>query len=115
MAVDRALSSAFGEALVTLFDWAWPSARSTFDEVLEDVAEIVKPKPPMSIRTTDGETVTGLLVVDRGDVILFLGVREQGRSSIITPAPAPRQRSPFDDPELWRDVDVDPYRRPPHP
>ena len=111
MAVDRALSSAFGEALVSLFDWAWPSARSTFDEVLEDVAEIVKPKPPMSIRTTDGETVTGLLVVDRGDVILFLGVREQAQS-IITPAPRPRSPSPFDEPELWQRP-IDPYAR--HP
>jgi hypothetical protein len=111
VAVDRALSSAFGEALVSLFDWAWPSARSTIDEVLEDVAEIVKPKPPMSIRTTDGETVTGLLVVDRGDVILFLGVREQAQS-IITPPPRQRSPSPFDEPELWQRP-IDPYAR--HP
>jgi hypothetical protein len=85
--------------------------RSTIDEVLGEVAEVVRPKPPMTIRTTDGETVTGLLVVDRGEVILFLGVREQA-PSIITPAPRPRSPSPFDEPELWQRP-IDPYAR--HP
>lgn len=28
------------------------------DEVLEDVAELVEPKPPITVRTTDGEIVT---------------------------------------------------------
>ena len=105
------MSLALGEALVTLFDWAIPTARLKIDEVLEDVAEAVKPRPPLSICTTSGETVTGLLVVDRGDVLLFLGVREQAPAT-MTPPPARRSPSPFDEPELWSGR-VDPYAR--HP
>jgi hypothetical protein len=105
------LISAFAEALVLLLDWTFPSARSTIDEVLEDVAEVVKPRPPMTIRTmTDGEVISGLLVVDRNEVLAMLGVREQAPS--ITPAPRPRSPSPFDEPELWQRP-IDPYAR--HP
>lgn len=104
----RELSRTIGDALLSATEWAWPHVRSRVDAALEHVAELARPHPPMTVRTLDGEILTGLVVVDHGQAVFFLGVREPGRSA--PPQPPPR----FDDEPLWsRDLQVDPYRR--HP
>ncbi len=96
-----------GDALVALLDWAWPHIEPRVEAAAEFIADAVRPEPPMSIRTLDGETVTGLLVADRGRVLAFIGIRQP------PPATAPMRHERFEEP-LWpRDVQVDPYRRPP--
>lgn len=101
------LSGLLGDAVVALFDWAWPRFSSHLGKFAERVAEAVLPDPPMSIRTIEGEIVTGLLVVDRGTVLIFVGTRA-GR--VITPPPNPPYRTdPFDGEPLWGGVS--PFRR----
>ena len=119
MAVERGLSLAIGDALVALVDWAWPRVGHRVEDLLEKVAEAVRPDPPMSIRTLDGDLLTGVIVADRGNAILFLGTRTPAAGA--GPAPIPlgpshpeRGRSRFEDeaiPPWARDLDIDPYRR----
>ena len=107
---DRELSTAIGEALIALVEWARPRASARVDELLERVAEVVRPQPPMTLRTLDGQIVTGLVVLDRGQALLFIGVREPA-PAVVTPPPV---RDRFDDdgvPSWARNVHVDPYRR----
>ena len=122
MALERGLTAAIGDALIALVDWAFPRASSRVDEWVEKVAEAVRPDPPMTIRTLDGQVLTGLLVCDAGQVILFLGTRAPASGAAPAPRPDPRGTHRFDDGSipLWaRDLDprdlegleVDPYRR----
>lgn len=103
---QRTLSSAVGDALLSFIELTWPKVTAGVDELLERVADHVRPDPPMTIRTLDGQIVTGaLLVADRGQVIFFLGTREAA-PSFVTPPP----RHPLDDGDLWQGR-IDPYRR----
>lgn len=113
MAVVRGLSAVLGDALVALLDWSWPRIQPKVDAAVDFVADAVTPHPPMSLRTLDGELVTGLVVLNRGQAIVFIGVREPGPRTTHTYAGDPFH----DDEPLWqrdaRDVRLDPYRR--HP
>jgi len=119
VAVDRGLTSAIGDALVALVDWAWPRVSFRVDEWVEKVAEAVRPDPPMTIRTLDGLVLTGLLVADRGQVILFIGTRAPPSDGFTSPRRDPHDPRRNDDGAipLWaRELDpsefeVDPYRR----
>jgi hypothetical protein len=105
----RGLSGAIGDAFVALLDWSWPRIAPQVELAARVIADAVRPEPPMSMRTLDGELVTGLVVLNRGQALLFIGIREQG-----SPVLHPPQRDPYEDDSLWgRDVRVDPYRR--HP
>ena len=106
---ERGLSTAIGDALLSFVELTWPKVITRVDELLERVADIARPHPPMTLRTLDGEVLTGLLVLDRGQAILFLGVREPG-SFATAPSPPPPPRHPLDDGDLWQGR-VDPYRR----
>lgn len=93
------LSALVGDALILFVDCVWPRVAPRARRVLEHVVESVRPDPPMTLRTLDGMTFTGVVVADRGQVLIFLGTR----------LPAPTQRRHYDDePPLWRD---DPFRR----
>ena len=82
--MERALSGALGDALVAALDWTWPRLCPRVRTVLESLGEAVLPDPPMTIRTLDGDIVTGFLFVDRGQVVAFIGSRR--------PAPSPFPR-----------------------
>jgi hypothetical protein len=83
------LTSAIGEALLQLVQFVWPSAAPQLGHFAERVADVVRPDPPFSLQTPEGEVVTGVLVVDRGNVLLFVGTR-QSRAS----APRPGYQAP---------------------
>jgi hypothetical protein len=108
VAFQRSLTDAIGDALLSLVEWAAPRISSRVDEWVEKVAEIVRPDPPMTIRTLDGLVLTGLLVCDAGHVIVFVGTRAPPSNSFTSPrheSPDPRR---YDDGSipLWaRDVD----------
>ena len=110
------MNLAIGDALVALVDWAWPRVSHRVDGLLEHVAEAVRPHPPLSIRSLDGELLTGLIVADRGQAILFIGTRTRAAGPTPIPLGAPRyerrpERSDDDAMPLWgRDLEVDLYR-----
>ena len=105
------MTSAIGDALLTAVEWAWPRAWLHAEDVFERVVEAAKPHPPMALRTLDGELVTGLVVLNRGQALIFIGVRENPSSA---PAAPHRQQRPLyqdDLPDWARDPQLDPYRR----
>ena len=110
------VTSAIGDALLTTLEWAWPKVRSGAD-VLERLVQAAKPEPPMIMRTMDGEIVTGLVVLNRGQVLIFVGVREPSTYSTSAPQPPARpqpQRPMYPDDDLpsWaRDMSIEPYGR----
>ena len=70
------LSSAIGDAILHLVQFVWPSAAPQFGHVARNLADAVKPDPPFKITGEDGELITGILVVDRGRVLFFVGTRQ---------------------------------------
>jgi hypothetical protein len=122
VAVQPSLTDAIGDALLSVIEWAAPRISSRVDEWVEKVAEIVRPDPPMTVRTLDGLVLTGLLVCDAGHVILFIGTRAPPSNGFTSPRHESRDpRHHYDgtiplwardvDPRDLRDLDVDPYRR----
>ena len=111
------MNSDIGDALIAAVEWAWPRMWSRAEEVFDRVVEAAKPHPPMTLRTLDGELVTGLAVMNRGQVLIFVGVREPSTttsSSRAVPPPvhhSPRSLYQDDLPEWARDPQLDPYRR----
>jgi hypothetical protein len=110
---EPSVTVALGDALITFLDWALSRVMPRFDEFLESVAEAVRPDPPLTLTTVDGQVVTGIAVIDRGKVIAFIGTRQPWQQ----PQPwRPHRDDPAydDNAPLWgRDVRVEPYRR--HP
>ena len=47
----------------------------------------MKPDPPFKITREDGELITGILVVDRGRVLFFVGTRQPAVSRPAHTAP----------------------------
>lgn len=109
---DEGLSTAFGNAIVAVFEWTWPRVAPRIHAVAERLAELVLPDPPMTVRTLDGEILTGVLIVDRGQVLAFLGSRHAARVHAPQPTtPRYEQRYPFESEEdLWS-RGVNPYPR----
>ncbi len=70
------LTSAIGEALLQLVQFVWPSAAPQIGRFAERVADVVRPDPPFSLHTSDGEVVTGIVVLDRGRALFFFGTRQ---------------------------------------
>lgn len=77
----ESLVECIGDALVALLDWGSPIFRDRLESSFERVAEYVRPDPPISIVTLDGQVLTGLLVADRGQVLAFVGTRQSCSSS----------------------------------
>jgi len=103
------LSLAIGDALLGLVDWAWPRVAPRVDDLFDRVADALRPDPPLSIRSLEGHLLTGLIIVDRGQVLLFIGSRVPAASS--TQGAIPLGPSHHDIPPWARDLEVDPYRR----
>ncbi len=118
MGFRRGLTDAIGDALF-LLEWAAPRATRRVHEWARTMADAVRPNPPMTIRSSDGQILTGLLVVDAGDVILFVGTRTPPSNGTPAPRPDPFAGPPHRDGAipLWppREVDLrdfdDGYRR----
>ena len=87
------LTSAIGEALLQLVQFVWPSAAPQIGHFAGRVADVVRPDPPFTLQTPEGEVVTGILVLDRGQVLLFIGTR-QPRPSPPRPAYQPERTYP---------------------
>jgi hypothetical protein len=84
------LSTALGDTLIAIIDLVWPRVAPRLGQLMEDVGEALCPHPPMSIRTLDGHVLTGIVLVERGQVLAFLGTRQ------VAPAAYP-----------WRPYDED--------
>ena len=97
----RSLTEFIGDALVAMFEGTWPKLRPRAHHVFEHIVDAVRPDPPMSLRTLDGATFTGIAIADRGQVLIFVGTR--------LPLPATQPR--FDDEMLWRERQQHPFGR----
>jgi hypothetical protein len=65
-----------------------------------------RPDPPIRLCSIDGrESLTGIAVMSRGEVLGFVGWRHQAMAPI-----RPEPRRYFDDESLWQQ-EIDPYRR----
>jgi hypothetical protein len=105
---ERTLTEAIGDAILAAVEWGWPHVRVQARAVLERVADAVRPSPPISLVSLDGrEVLTGIVVLDRGQVIAFLGTREPAASR---GPPLPQYPHAFDDEPLG-DRLVRPYGR----
>jgi hypothetical protein len=87
--VAEGLTSAIGDALFALLDFAWPDIGPKVERAAARVAEALRPEPPLVLHTVDGELITGFVVLDRGRALLFFGIRHVPPSS---PAPEARYR-----------------------
>ena len=102
---ERELTTAVGDAIVSLLEWTWPRLQPSARQIFERVADGVRPDPPIRLCSVDGrESLTGVAVMSRGEVLGFVGWRHP-----LTNPPRPEHRPSFDE-ELWRH-EVDPYRR----
>ena len=104
---QRHLSLAIGEAIVSALELGLPTAARHIERWLRTVGHAVRPDPAMTIRTTDGAAPTGVLVVDRGRVLLFAGIREAASTGM----PAPPRRPSFDDDLCFEDSVYRPWPR----
>jgi hypothetical protein len=81
------LTSAIGEALLELVELVWPEAAPHVARVARQVADAVRPDPPFTVTTQDGEVLTGLVVLDHGRAVFFFGTRSVGASRPAQQAP----------------------------
>jgi hypothetical protein len=106
--VALGLTTAIGEAILGLAQFVWPSALTDVKELGEIVADAVRPDPPLTLQTPDGQVVTGLVVLDRGRALLFFGVRQAPTAKPAYQAPERHfpehgypERRYDDDQPLW--------------
>ena len=103
---ERELTNVVGDALVSLMEWTWPRLRPSARQIFERVADGVRPDPPIRLCSVDGrESLTGVAVMSRGEVLGFVGWRHP-----LTNPPRAERRPYFDDESLWHQ-EIDPYRR----
>lgn len=103
---ERGLTTVIGDALVSLVEWTWPRLRPSARQIFERVADSVRPDPPIRLCSVDGrESLTGIAVMSRGEVLGFVGWRH----GLTSPARAEPRRY-FDEESLWQQ-EIDPYRR----
>ncbi len=63
-----------------MVQFVWPSATPRLHDLAEKVADAVRPDPPLTLYAADGQTVTGIVVLDRGHALLFFGTRQPATS-----------------------------------
>jgi hypothetical protein len=92
------------EALLCLWRRIWPPVRRRIEDVFERAGDVLRPEPPLYLVTLDGDVVTGIVVLDRGQAMAFLGTRHP-RASRASPShhhqPHHRYPNEFDDEPLW--------------
>ncbi len=81
------LSAAIGEAILSLVQFVWPDAAPHVQHFAEKVADAVRPNPPFTLQTSDGQTVTGIVVLDCGRALFFFGTRQTSVSRPVFQAP----------------------------
>lgn len=81
------LIALIGDALSSFLDLSWPEMRPEVGRAAERLAVALRPDPPFEVYTSNGEVVTGLLVAERGRVLLFVGQRCPPSSSTSTRRP----------------------------
>jgi hypothetical protein len=86
--VAEGLTHAIGEALLELVELVWPAAAPHVERVARQVAEAVRPDPPFTVTTQDGEVLTGIVVLDHGRAVFFFGSRNVGAPKPAHQAPA---------------------------
>lgn len=84
------LTTAIGEALPSFVQVAWPTAAPQVRRFAETVFEAVKPNPPFRLHCHDGQTATGLVILDHGRALLFVGTRQPA----VTAPAYPTVRTP---------------------
>ncbi len=94
------MTAAIGDAILALIEWGWPRLRQQTDALLGQVAEAVRPSPPITLVSLDGrEVLTGIVVLDRGQAIAFLGTRHPATSRAPPHHQYPNEY--YDDEPLW--------------
>lgn len=103
---ERDLTTVVGDAIVSLLEWTSPRLRPSARQMFERVADAVRPDPPIQLCSIDGrESLTGIAVMSRGEVLGFVGWRHPLAS------PPRHERRPYGgDEALWHQ-EIDPYRR----
>jgi hypothetical protein len=100
------LITVFGDVLLAVVDWAWPRVVPRVGPFLERFAAFLRPNPPFTVQTPAGEILTGIIVLDQGRAVLFVGVRQPSSS------PPPVWHPPPDpDEELFMRYRGNPYGR----
>jgi hypothetical protein len=92
------LSTAIGDALLSLVEFVWPEAIPQVEELARRVTDIARPDPPFTLQTPDGQVLTGLVVLDCGRALLFIGTRQPAAART---AYRPPERGYEDEPPLW--------------
>ena len=97
---DRSLNAAIGDAILGLAEWALPIVRPRVRALLMRAADAVRPDPPITLVTLDGrEVLSGVVVLDRGQAIAFLGARYPAGASF--PRQSPHAHYGIDDDPFW--------------
>ena len=94
------MTDAVEEALLRLWRRVWPPIRRRIRAFFERAADAVRPDPPLYMRTLDGETVTGIVILERGQAVAFLGIRHPAASRGPPQHPY-RYPDAFDDEPPW--------------
>jgi hypothetical protein len=121
VADERALTSAIGDALLAVVEWAAPRMSVRIEDWFEKIGDVVRPDPPLSVRSLEGHLLTGILILDRGQALLFLGTRVPSSGGCAPTGHDPRTRRyndgsiplwpPDVDPRDFEHLEVDPYGR----
>jgi hypothetical protein len=74
--VADGLTNSIGEALLSFVQVVWPDAAPQVRHFAETVGGAVRPNPPFTLQCPDGQTVTGLVILDHGRALLFVGTRQ---------------------------------------
>jgi hypothetical protein len=99
------VNDALEEALLHIWRQVWLPLKRRAEDVMGGVADVLPPSPAMYLCPLDGGTVTGVVVLQKGQAVAFLGTRHPASTSGRQPFP----HSDVDDVPWGRHVD--PYRR----
>jgi hypothetical protein len=100
----QGLSALIGDAFFAMLDFTWPDIRPRVERIIEQAGEVLRPDPPFTLQTSDGQVVTGFVVLDRGRALLFIGIRQFPSSSpnpAYRPPDRPYEGRHYDEPGLW--------------
>jgi hypothetical protein len=95
------VNDVFEEALLRFFRRSWPPLRDQLDGFGRRAADAVRPEPPLFMQTLNGDVVTGVVILERGQALAFLGIRHAR-----TPRSSPHHHYPhYDDEPLPTDTE----------
>ena len=115
---DGLVEELLGEALFTALRDLRHAIRAASDEAVAWLRTAAQPPPNLRLVSDDGSTFTGMVLVERSDVVVMLAARhtpaftpraERQPSRVARPGMSLAQRLDPDDPR-W-DADVNPFHR----